>query len=701
MKKLFILLFACVSVLGRAQAPEVLPQVFSPNAAELGKYGKVPVSYFNGLPNISIPLTELRAKDYTLPIYLTYYAGGNKPDHHPGWVGQGWTLHAGGCINRIIRGQKDEMTKAEFDDNEDRWVRLMIDSYAQIGVTLYEDDVPRKSVSENPGYLYHAYGYQSIKWSSFDWSSPYITEDSLYTFNRYYDYEPDEFQVNLEGLNASFYFTGNGEIRIVSKSDADFTISYTMNTDAKYQGRARILDYKFSRQSIKVYDTFSEFIITTKDGTRYFFGGDKNAIEYSISNKALEYSQRDEEDWDLTAVANTWMLTKIVRSNGEEIKFEYMRGGTPVVEVDSHRFEYAWINNNHYPGIDTFQGYGNISFYSLLPSYLKTIRCELSKEKIVFNACKSTQLDYDYSREVFYKRVGNDSLYTYLIPKQNYHQQLENIESPHGRVFLKYTNNPDTRLKLNAVKIVTGQNDTLRYAMTYDDTKLPRYYSRRTDAWGYYNYDRYYLPAADESKHVPYIANPSLLTAEMLVDVQYPTGGHTCFEYEPHDFSHFVKQFPFSLRDSIGMAGGLRVKRIIDYPVSGHPEERVFSYKRDDGASSGILSGIPKYIAKKGVKLNAIHPSNNTYTWLEHASDSLFFPGQDDVLHYIIFSEHMLNQLSDTDGSHVTYSQVTETILGTGKTVYHYANHDRSVISRQSAVICTKHHVSGYTQQSV
>ena len=91
-----------------------LPQVFSPNAAELGKYGKIPVSYFNGLPNISIPLTELRAKGYTLPVYLTYHARGNKPDQHPGWVGLGWTLHAGGCINRIVNGKKDELDRDEI-----------------------------------------------------------------------------------------------------------------------------------------------------------------------------------------------------------------------------------------------------------------------------------------------------------------------------------------------------------------------------------------------------------------------------------------------------------------------------------------------------------------------------------------------------------------------------------------------------------
>ena len=116
MKTRHIVVCLALSLLGsglQALAQD-LPQVFSPNAAELGKYGKIPVSYFNGLPNISIPLTELHAKNYTLPIYLTYHASGNKPDQHPGWVGLGWTLHAGGCINRILNGMKDELPVLEY-----------------------------------------------------------------------------------------------------------------------------------------------------------------------------------------------------------------------------------------------------------------------------------------------------------------------------------------------------------------------------------------------------------------------------------------------------------------------------------------------------------------------------------------------------------------------------------------------------------
>lgn len=114
MRRLFSILFICCSPFFALAQGDDYAQVLSPTAAELGKYGKIPVSYFNGLPNVSVPLTELRAKDYTLPIYLTYHAGGNKPEQHPGWVGQGWALHAGGCISRIVRGKKDEKTIDEY-----------------------------------------------------------------------------------------------------------------------------------------------------------------------------------------------------------------------------------------------------------------------------------------------------------------------------------------------------------------------------------------------------------------------------------------------------------------------------------------------------------------------------------------------------------------------------------------------------------
>ncbi|MBQ8069870.1 MAG: hypothetical protein IJ202_03370 [Bacteroidales bacterium] len=43
---------------------------YAPNAAAIGQYGKVPVSYFNGLPNITIPLTEVKGKGITIPLQV-------------------------------------------------------------------------------------------------------------------------------------------------------------------------------------------------------------------------------------------------------------------------------------------------------------------------------------------------------------------------------------------------------------------------------------------------------------------------------------------------------------------------------------------------------------------------------------------------------------------------------------------------------
>ena len=80
----------------------------SPNIANLGVYGEIPVSPFTGTPNIEIPLYEISVRDKKIPITLSYHPGGVKPDQHPSWVGLGWTLNAGGAIYRITNYMEDE-----------------------------------------------------------------------------------------------------------------------------------------------------------------------------------------------------------------------------------------------------------------------------------------------------------------------------------------------------------------------------------------------------------------------------------------------------------------------------------------------------------------------------------------------------------------------------------------------------------------
>ncbi len=69
---------------------ESLPQLLSPNAAELGRYGKNPVNYFNGLPGIVVPLTSVHAKGYELPT-------------RPGLSRHAHTLLIRNCSLRFLR----------------------------------------------------------------------------------------------------------------------------------------------------------------------------------------------------------------------------------------------------------------------------------------------------------------------------------------------------------------------------------------------------------------------------------------------------------------------------------------------------------------------------------------------------------------------------------------------------------------------
>jgi YD repeat-containing protein len=87
-----------------------MPVPPSPNVASLGKFGNYGVSYFSGLPEISIPLLEVKSGTLTLPITLSYHASGVKPTDVAGWVGMGWAISAGGQIARNIRNKPDEIS---------------------------------------------------------------------------------------------------------------------------------------------------------------------------------------------------------------------------------------------------------------------------------------------------------------------------------------------------------------------------------------------------------------------------------------------------------------------------------------------------------------------------------------------------------------------------------------------------------------
>lgn len=79
----------------------------SPNMQAFQKYGNIPVSPYTGIPNISIPLYDVKFRDITVPISLSYHASGIKVSEEASQVGLGWVINTGGSISRNIIGDDD------------------------------------------------------------------------------------------------------------------------------------------------------------------------------------------------------------------------------------------------------------------------------------------------------------------------------------------------------------------------------------------------------------------------------------------------------------------------------------------------------------------------------------------------------------------------------------------------------------------
>ena len=84
-------------------------------AASLGKFGEIPVSYFRGVPSIGIDIYSVNQGSLSLPISVDYHASGIRVAEIASWVGLGWTLNAGGMISRSVVGIEDEDPNGWFN----------------------------------------------------------------------------------------------------------------------------------------------------------------------------------------------------------------------------------------------------------------------------------------------------------------------------------------------------------------------------------------------------------------------------------------------------------------------------------------------------------------------------------------------------------------------------------------------------------
>lgn len=532
----------------------------SPTATSLGKYGDVPVSLYRGTPEITVPLLKVKSRTQELPIRLRYDASGVKVGELASWVGQNWTLEAGGAITRTVRSQPDG--RGYLDSNRDS-IRSFLDAhgYDQVSAFQENDDVP--------------YGYRDgmIFDSAY---RDYVEKAAGLDRTPDTDTEPDLFFFNAAGLSGQFVLpesAGQGPAHtqvVITSRGTPVKIEYELATV----------------NGIQVIDAWT---LWAPDGTVYEF-------EAKEKTRTLDYKY-----------TSAWYLTEILRpekakssitlqytsppdvgakqpsdttvSRTESLDGQYQEGTDEVDECPLNVFEETY---------NSFEG-RNFNIY--------LDRIETDQMRVDFVSSPGDQARQDlvnadtdaskYRRleAVEVKRKGSGGQYK-LVKK---------FDPSYGYFSRSGT---ETRLRLEELQerastsTVVGEY-RFQYAPDSNTTAVdspPRYSSSRIDHWGYYNGGGSGLLPDNTSREPDQTETKS----GILTGITYPTGGTTRFEYEAHRYDQIID--PNTDLSYPDVAGGLRIEKIISDPKAGSPPSvKRFEYKMEDGSSSGVLLAEPVY----------------------------------------------------------------------------------------------------------
>jgi hypothetical protein len=656
MKKHFLLIFALViSISSGGWCQRKLDVSFpTPTATSFGIFGQIPVSYFNGLPNIGVPLYTLQDYGISMPIDLSYHASGVRPDMHPGWVGLGWNLSAGGVITRIANGDIDEKLDPTVTNNHSR---SYFDNYDGL------KDTPTLTWASDPASMI----------------IPILNNYFGFTGTNRAMPAPDEFTFNFNGYSGSFFLDHNHQWKIRSSNGKAIKIS-TVSTNP-----FTLPATNASNQAIQLGRIIDKIELITPDGATYTFGGTQESIEFSRSP--------GEHDAAFTQViASSWFLTKIKTPTGKEIILNYERDGYSIVNSESWSNQYVTNGNSS-------TGPGNYTSSTLLnPSYLKEIVTD--NQTVSFTRTLSTELIGPEDAKSFGSdgpSGGGNLLYPDIDISGSRWFKLTRIDVKDNwtnqgikRFDFSYSdrkNNQPTRLMLTGVQEMTPDGIAARnpYLFSYEDDPsfdLPPYVSRKLDHWGFFNNTNFFegrstVGPSDEAAYTSSRdTKPEYLKEGTLNSITYPTGGKTRFEYEANDYSYVAHNYDVTpwfgvtgpaTNGSKQYAGGLRIRKITSSEGTSPDIVKEFFYETEDSIpnSSGILGGMPKYLetysAVSGVNCTGINRPFCVY-W--------------DTPDYTFFYNHTVLPMSFTAGSHVTYSRVKEVLSDGSYNVYKYTNHD-------------------------
>lgn len=509
MKQLFLglLLLCSIFVFGQSEnnqqpsLPEIIPP--SPTVASLMTFEEVPVDYYTGQPDISIPIYSKKLNgDMSLPIALKYNTQGVKVTSRSGWTGTGWSLEAGGSISRTVRGTADEANKNNS---------ILTGVYNLPNDEFFSYD--QLTVDDQISYSWYVNGNEVDK----------------------YDSELDLYQYSILGATGRFVITKQGPYlttRLLTKDqNVKIDINYTPIDvgDGHYQ-----------------VTEITGFVITDANGYKYYFG-DNNAIETTTSTPYSSFVPQvgvggpDPDSGMRTTVhTSAWHLSKITTNNGEElVSFDYTTINESYKELENHT-EYRlddYIRNDYLSGGGEFEGQDNPNI--VFNNSMVYPKSTTSGANTTVATKKLSQINFRDNTKITFNTSGTHP--EYIDSEDNRTGTILNglsLYSTSNTLWksysFTYTENGD-RLWLDKVTESTVGSASgvpehnLDYRLEYFNKDLPPF--GHGDSWGYKfvstNSNFYYL-----EQHL----------SGVLKRIVYPTGGVKDFEFEPHTYSYEGEQ---------------------------------------------------------------------------------------------------------------------------------------------------------------
>lgn len=629
-------------IYGQTESKNYLGQVniASPNSASLGKYVDIPVNYHTGIPNISIPIYNLSVGQLSLPIGLNYHAGGLRVDESASWVGAGWSLNAGGVITRVVKDKPDE----------------------------------RKANNENQDYGYFSdYGLSTVHEAGL----------SVSQYTELYDSEPDLFSFNFNGYSGQFYFNDDRTPMVIPEQDLKIEYVYPSGPWTNSPG---LWGSTLGR-------CIESFIITTPDGTKYYFGIPDTGVEspycdpievtstFSINIGGL-YSQ----------VISSWYLYKvespdansIIQLNYEREKYAYHVFSNPIHPHVSGCTQLWYSYNlvkNYTAGVRLRTITAGDTKIDFIPG---NVREDISSWGVIQTILDEVQTQSgNPNRALGSVQVSAGSNNCLKKFDFNYGYFVDNSNQPVHSNFSSLQTDKK-RLRLESVKETSCDGTSIVIPpYTFDylfPNDVPRRFSFGRDHWGFSNgiktnQDLYPpMTTSTGNNYGNFSANREsvwpAMSAGTLSKITYPTGGSTSFEFEPNTVA--IEAIPGVSASKVNKTvGGLRINKITQFdPVSQTNKITNFSYLVPNSTlTSGILFSRPTYIQ---VFRNDWFGISNTFS---PSSNGCHSDVPDNLISNrpLLYSDNPLRPMETTQGNHMGYKFVRVTGEGSsGYSEYEY-----------------------------